>query len=277
MFARLHRFAVTVFIWHVVLNCAFASFVCGMPLVLLVPRRFDPERKLPHRVGVFWWGRMVWLLNPFVKLEIEGSERLREGGPYLICTNHQSLLDVLVVMALGGDFKWVSGLRFFKIPLFAWYMRVTGYMAVDLKNPFGAGAILHECGAWLDKGVSVGLFPEGTRSRDGEVGHFKAGAFRVAVDKDVPVVPIAIDGTRKILPKGSWTYLGDSAFATIRVRVLDPIAVGDLSERSPVALSRATQAAIAGQLEIWRGPEGGTSEDLGRKTGQKRRISISRV
>lgn len=276
MLNRLQRLAATLFIWHVVLNCAFASFVCGMPLALLVPRRLDPERKLPHRVGVFWWGRMVWLLNPFIKLEIEGAERLRQGGPYLIITNHQSLLDVLVVMALGGDFKWVSGLRFFKIPLFSWYMRVTGYMAVDMTNPFGAGAILTECGEWIDRGVSVGVFPEGTRSRDGTLGHFKAGAFRVAVDKEVPVVPIAIDGTRKILPKGSWSYLGDSPFTTIRVRVLDPIALSDVSEPSPVALSKACHAAVAAQLDQWRG-EASTSSARGRNTGQKSRISISRV
>jgi len=276
LLSRIQRVLATLFIWHVVLNCAFASFVCGMPLALLVPRRLDPQRKLPHRVGVFWWGRMVWMLNPFIKLEIEGAERLRSGGPYLIITNHQSLLDVLVVMALGGDFKWVSGLRFFKIPLFAWYMRVTGYMAVDMKNPFGAGAILAEAGQWIDKGVSVGVFPEGTRSQTGEVGHFKAGAFRVAVDKQVPVVPIAIDGTRKILPKGSWTYLGDSPFTTIRVRVLDPIALSDVSEPNPVALSKACHQAVAGQLAQWRAEES-TSSERGRNTGQKSRISISRV
>jgi 1-acyl-sn-glycerol-3-phosphate acyltransferase len=276
VFSRIQRVAATVFIWHVVLNCAFASFVMGMPLALLVPRRLDPQRELPHRVGVFWWGRMVWLLNPFIKLEIEGAERLREDGPYLICSNHQSLLDVLVIMALEGDFKWVSGLRFFKIPLFSWYMRVTGYMAVDLRNPFGAGAILAECGEWIGRGVSVGLFPEGTRSEDGEVGPFKAGAFRVAVDKQVPVLPIAIDGTRQILPKGSWTYLGDTPFTTIRVRVLDPIHLSDLSEPSPVALSRACREAVAAQLEEWRA-DGSTKRDRGRKIGQNKRISISRV
>jgi len=251
LIGRIQRLLITCFVWHVVLNCAFASFVLGMPLALL-PRWLDPERRLPHRVGLFWWGRMAWLLNPLVKLEIEGAERLREGGPYLVCTNHQSLLDVLVVMALGGDFKWVSGLRFFKIPMFAAYMRMTGYMAVDLKNPFGAGAILRECGDWIDRGVSVGLFPEGTRSKDGSLGHFKAGAFRVAVDKQVPVVPIAIDGTRQLLPKGSWSYV-DSPFVTVQVRVLDPIHLADLSDPGPVALSRACKSAIGAQLAEWRG------------------------
>lgn len=251
MLDRIQRLLITCFVWHVVLNCAFASFVCGMPLALL-PHRLDPERRLPHRVGLFWWGRMAWALNPLVKLEIEGAERLREGGPYLICANHQSLLDVLVVMALGGDFKWVSGLRFFKIPMFAAYMRMAGYMAVDLKNPFGAGAIMRECSDWVDRGVSVGLFPEGTRSTDGSLGNFKAGAFRVAVDKDLPVVPVAIDGTRQLLPKGSWTY-SNSPFITVHVRVLDPILRADLSDSGPVALSRACKQAIDAQLAEWRG------------------------
>ena len=185
------------------LNCAFASFVFGMP-TLLVPKRFDPARSLPHRVGVFWWGVMVWALNPFWRLEVEGAERLDEGGPYLVCSNHQSMMDVLVLMGLRSNFKWVSGVRFFKIPMLAVYMRLAGYIAADLKNPFSARGILDECGAWIDQGVSVGLFPEGTRSATGKLGSFKAGAFRVAVEKDVPVLPVVIDGTAEILPKGTW-------------------------------------------------------------------------
>ena len=253
MISRVRRLLVSAYCWHVVLNCAFMSFVIGMPVVLLAPRWLDPERRLPHRIGEFFWGRLVWSLIPFWKLEIEGAERIARGGPYLVCTNHQSLLDVLVVMSLGGDFKWVSGLRFFKIPMLAMYMRLTGYIAADLKNPFSAGAVLQECGDWLDRGVSVGMFPEGTRSADGDVGNFKPGAFRVAVEKDLPVLPVAIDGTRDILPKGGSAYLGDSPFKTIRVRVLDSISLDGLPDRSPVALSRACRTAIEDQLDAWRG------------------------
>lgn len=256
MLARVQRFLITTFSWHVVLNCAFASFVVGMPLILLVPRRLDPDRRLPHRVGTFFWGRLVWALNPFWKLEIEGLERLQKGGPYLICSNHQSLLDVLVIMALGSDFKWVSGLRFFKIPMFAHYMKATGYIGADLKNPFSAGAILEECGAWIDRGVSVGMFPEGTRSRSGEVGGFKAGAFRVAVDRDVPVLPVAIDGSRDALPPGSWSWRGPSPFKRIRVRLLRPIHLSSLDQPSATELSRACRSSIQACLADWRLDQG---------------------
>lgn len=251
--ARIQRLLVTIFLWHVVLNCAFASFVCGMPLALLVPRRLDPGRRLPHRVGTFWWGRMVWALNPFVRLEVHGREKLLSGGPYLICSNHQSLLDVLVVMALGGDFKWVSGLRFFKIPMLSLYMRSSGYIAADLKNPFSAGSILEECGTWLKRGVSVGLFPEGTRSSDGNLGPFKAGAFRVATEAGVPVLPVAIEGSRFLLPKHGWTYMEPTPFRTIRVGVLDPVRLEDLSEPTPAGMSRAVREAIGRTLALWRG------------------------
>ncbi|HCP45729.1 MAG TPA: hypothetical protein DIU15_06790 [Deltaproteobacteria bacterium] len=263
MLARVQRFLITTFEWHVVLNCAFASFVVGMPLILFVPRRFDPDRRLPHRVGTFFWGRLVWALNPFWKLEVEGLERLRKGGPYLICSNHQSLLDVLVIMALGSDFKWVSGLRFFKIPMFAHYMKATGYIGADLKNPFSAGAILEECGAWIDRGVSVGMFPEGTRSRTGEVGLFKSGAFRVAVDRDVPVIPVAIDGSREALPAGSWSWLGASPFKRIRVRLLAPIELSSLDQPSATELSRACRSSIQACLAQWRTEgEGGRTEPI---------------
>jgi len=252
----IHRFLITCYLWHVVLNCAFASFLLGMAAVLLVPRRLDPDRRIPHRVGTFFWGRLVWALNPYWKLEIEGAERLREGGPYLLCANHQSLLDVLVVMALGSDFKWVSGLRFFKIPLFSRYMRATGYIAADLANPFGGGAVLEECGRWLDSGVSVGMFPEGTRSPNGRVGSFKPGAFRVALDRKVKVLPLVIDGSRDALPRGSWTWLGDSPYKAFRVKVLEPISAEQLAEPSAAALSAACRDAVAETLEAWRAEPG---------------------
>jgi len=252
VFARIHRFLINCYSWHVVLNCAFASFVVGMSSVLLIPRRFDPDRRIPHRVGTFFWGRLVWALNPYWKLEIEGAERLRQGGPYLICANHQSLLDVLVVMALGSDFKWVSGLRFFKIPMFAAYMRVTGYIAADLSNPFTGGAILEECGEWLDRGVSVGMFPEGTRSRDGSIGTFKVGAFRVAMDRRVDVLPLAIDGSREALPRGSWSWLGSSPYNTVRISVLEPVSCDDLADPSAASLSAACREAVARKLAQWR-------------------------
>ena len=246
------RFVITVFCWHIVLNCAFASFVFGMP-TLLVPKALDPSRRLPHRVGVFWWGVMVWALNPFWQIKIEGAERLNEGGPYLVCSNHQSMMDVLVLMALRSDFKWVSGDRFFKIPMLAVYMRLAGYIAADLKNPFSAKGILEECGAWIEKGVSVGLFPEGTRSANGRLGSFKSGAFRVAVENRVPVLAVAIDGTAEVMPKGSWTWAGESPFKTVRVKVLEPVALEDLENPSPVELSHCVRNAIGDQLVRWRG------------------------
>jgi 1-acyl-sn-glycerol-3-phosphate acyltransferase len=248
---RFRRAVLTIVAWHVVLNCAFASFVFGMP-TLLVPRRFDPRRRLPHRVGTFWWGAAVWALCPFWRVEIEGAERLRDGGPYLVCSNHQSMMDVLALMALRGDFKWVSGVRFFKIPMLATYMRATGYIAADLANPFSAKAVLEECGRCLASGESVGLFPEGTRSATGRLGNFKPGAFRVAVEHDVPVLPVAIDGTREILPKGGWMFAG-SPFRTVRVKVLPPVRATDVGAESAHALGEAVRGRIGDQLLAWRG------------------------
>lgn len=278
--SRIQRFLVTVYIWHVVLNCAFASFVFGMPAALLIPRWLDPQRQIPHRIGTFFWGWMVWALNPFWRLEIEGVERLREGGPYLICANHQSMLDVLVLMALRGDFKWVSGVRFFKVPMLAAYMRITGYIAADLKNPFSARGILEACGEWLRRNVSVGMFPEGTRSPDGRLGPFKAGAFRVAVEEGVPVLPVAIDGTFPLLPKGEWSYTGADPFAVVRVRVCEPIRLESLPEPSSSALSAACRESIGDCLAEWRGTTDvyrGSNRRRGRVSGQNKRMSISRV
>ncbi len=242
------------YLWHVVLNCAFSSFVVGMPLAWL-PRRLDPARRLPHRVGTWFWGTLVWKLVPFWRLEVEGRDNLR-GGPFLLCANHQSMLDVLVLMALRGDYKWVSGARFFQIPMLAAYMRATGYIEADLTNPFSATPILEACGQCLDQGVSVGMFPEGTRSPDGRLGSFKPGAFRVSVERGIPVVPVAIDGTREILPRGSWALGARQPFQTIRLRVLPPIYPADLPDKSPQAMAAACKDAIAATLSGWRAASG---------------------
>ena len=103
------------------------------------------------------------------------------------------------------------------------------------------------------RGVSVGMFPEGTRSDTGELGNFKPGAFRVAVEKGLPVLPVAIEGTRDILPRHGWTWLGDSPFKTIKVRILDPVRVEDTASGDHVGLSRACRDRIGEQLAEWRG------------------------
>ena len=134
-------------------------------------------------------------------------------------------------------------------------MLATGYISADLANPFAGAAVLDECGQWLESGVSVGIFPEGTRSRDGRLGSFKPGAFRVALTHGVRVLPLVIDGSREALPRGSWTWLGESPYKSIRIKVLEPIDPAELANIEAVSLAKSCQAAVADTLAQWRDAE----------------------
>ncbi len=213
----------------------------GMATVLPVARMarpLDPHRELPHRVANAVWGRAAFLA-PWWSLTVVGRHHVPSPGPCLLCANHQSFMDVPAMHGLGLSFKWVMDHRFARVPLLARWIRAAGYVTVDPADPRSSRAMLDAVAAWLDRGLSVALFPEGTRSRDGAVGAFLRGPFRVAHDTGAPVVPVAIRGTREVLPPDRWTSERPPPWS-IRLRVMEPLWPG----RTPGDLRRGCRAAV---------------------------------
>jgi 1-acyl-sn-glycerol-3-phosphate acyltransferase len=234
--------------WAAVAGTAAVGIGAVLP-PYLVAHRLDPHRALPHRVTNLLWGRAVLGLGPWWDVQVRGRRHLPTTGACLLCANHQSFVDVLALHRLGIDFKWVLHHRFERVPVLASWMRWSGYVAVDPDDPVSARQMLAGVERWLGRGMPVALFPEGTRSADGQVAPLKRGPFRAAIAAGAPVIPVAIDGTRPVLPRDRWLAAEPPPWQ-IRVHVLPPLALS-AEARAPEA-ARACGRALREELTSMR-------------------------
>lgn len=217
----------------------------GYPLVLV-----DPNRAISD-----WYfrriARVLMGVNPFWKVHVEGKERLLSGGPFVLVVNHQSFADLMAMCFLDHPTKYLGKQSVFKVPVFGWALRIAGEVPVVRGNRQSGAEALGRLHDWLERGVSVALFPEGTRSDDGRIGQFKLGAFNLAIQSGRPVVPVVIAGARALLPKHSVVF---QQHADIRVRVLEPVPTTELGTRDAPALServRERMLAALGEMEMY--------------------------
>lgn len=185
--------------------------------LLVLP--FDKKRVVIHRLLV-WQSMLLVKIFPFWKLKIEGKEKFIKGTTYIIISNHQSLIDILVLNCLGYRFKWISKIENTKVPFLGWYLLMAGYITVDRKDDESKAEMLARSYRCLKDGTSIMIFPEGTRAAGNELGFFKRGAFQLALETGLPILPVVLDGTREILPKNGLILKG---FHEINVKVLDPV------------------------------------------------------
>jgi 1-acyl-sn-glycerol-3-phosphate acyltransferase len=196
-------------------------------VIMLVTAPFDPNRKAVHQFACAW-GYHYLKINPWWRCRFEGKENIENGKTYVLVSNHQSLADIVTLYGLFKHYKWVSKEEIFKVPMIGWNMELNQYVKIKRGNMKSIKEMLATCRSWIEKGSSVLMFPEGTRSPDGEIHPFRDGAFRISCETGVPVIPIVIDGTHDILPKGSkYLHAGN-----IRVRVLKPIDPKDFDNNS---------------------------------------------
>jgi 1-acyl-sn-glycerol-3-phosphate acyltransferase len=168
------------------MGAGVAVLVGFVPTVVMaaVTWAFDRERRLLHR----WTGALVRL---FVRWPVAGGERIPEGAAVFVA-NHRGLIALFAIYGIRRPFKWVAKSSLFRIPLLGWWMHLCRYIPVTRGNPKSIARMYETCGEWLDRGMPVLLFPEGTWSPEGGLGAFKEGAFKLAVEKQCPVVPIAV-------------------------------------------------------------------------------------
>ena len=180
------------------------------------------------------WGRGLVRTAPGCRVEVFGREKIPQEGPVIFMANHQSYVDVPAIYFLRRQFKWMADAHLFRIPFFGWAMRMAGYVPVDRGNSKAALRSLGQAKEWLSKGVSIFIFPEGTRSRTGMFDRFQTGGFRLAVTTGTPIVPVVLVGTRQLLPRGSWIFrLG----VRPQIHLLSPIRIpsSDLGQVHQVA------------------------------------------
>jgi len=163
----------------------------------------DRRGHFAHGCARLW----SWLIlaTTGVSVDVKGLERLEPGKTYIFVSNHQSIYDIPVVFAsLPYQLRIIAKESLGSFPFLGWHLRRTGHLLVDRRNPDRAG-ILRKWKALVDQGLSLIIFPEGTRSQTGRVGIFKAGSFLMAIEAGLPVVPISVDGTRRVMRKSELT------------------------------------------------------------------------
>lgn len=189
--------------WIALATLGFTLMV-GLSALLTAP--FDRTRRLPQRLTAAW-ATAIMRANPFWRIAIVGQEHLPRRGAYMLVSNHASLADIIVLYQLKSPFKWIAKDSLFRVPLMGWSMRWAGNIRLVRGSQRSIRASFLQALQCLKAGVPVMAFPEGTRSRTGELGPFKRGAFQLAVKARVPVIPIAVCGTREIIAPNSWTFL----------------------------------------------------------------------
>lgn len=169
-------------------------------LVFLVTAPFDRRRVILHLYTCFWASFYLYL-SPIWRCSVVGRDRLPWKGPAVIVANHLSLVDILVLHRLYRPFKWVSKSSNFQLPFLGWNMRLNGYVPVTRGAADSVLRMMKRCRKLLGEGCPLLFFPEGTRSESGELRPFKDGAFQLAMEAGVPVIPVALSGTHETLPK----------------------------------------------------------------------------
>ncbi len=203
---------------------------------------FDRRRVVLHLFTCFWAVFYVYL-NPIWRLRVVGREHLPWRGPAVIVANHLSLIDILVLHALYRPFKWVSKAANFKLPFLGWNMQLNGYVPVTRGSAESVRVMMANCRALLEAGNPLLFFPEGTRSATGELQAFKDGAFQLAIEAGVPVIPVAVSGTYLTMPKHGLAFRNGM---NGRVAVLEPLDPARFD--GPAALREAARQAIADAL-----------------------------
>lgn len=210
-------------------------------IIWAVTAPFDKRRRALHMFTCFWASLYTWL-NPAWRVTIHGRENIDPDATYVYVANHLSLLDILVLFRLFTDFKWVSKAEIFTVPGVGWNMTLNRYIPLKRGDRDSVVKMMQQCREALARGSSLMLFPEGTRSATGALKAFKTGAFELAVDAQVPIVPIAIEGTNNALPKHGFVLRGRHH---ITVTVLPPFEPGDSVEVATGEARRRIAAVTA--------------------------------
>jgi len=179
---------------------AIAVYTAVLGTASLFSSLFDRRGHFAHGCARAW----SWLIlaTTGVSVEVTGLDRLPRDRTFIFVSNHQSIYDIPVIFAtLPYQLRIIAKESLGSFPFLGWHLRRNGHLLVDRRNPDRAG-ILRRWRALVGEGLSLVIFPEGTRSADGRVGRFKAGSFLLAVEAQLPVVPLSIDGTRHVMRKG---------------------------------------------------------------------------
>lgn len=209
----------------------------------------------PFDRGRYWPGYLYrkmpvahQMLNPLWRFRVTGDLPADPRNPYVVVSNHESFADILLISHLPWEMKWLSKKEMFRIPVAGWLMYLAGDIQVDRGDRESGQKAMAACADYLRNRVSVMIFPEGTRAVDGELGRFKDGAFRLAIETQVPILPLAVAGTKEALRKHDWRF----GRADAEVHVMAPVPTEGLTLDDVDELRERVRDLISDQLATMR-------------------------
>lgn len=183
---------------------AFLIVLAAIPLsiIALISAPIDKSGRTFHWTGRVWSKFILWLFG--IKVRVKGTEHIEPGKHYIYVSNHASAFDIpTVIVGIPDDIRFVLKKELTKVPIWGWALKYGHYITIDRGKARDAMKSLDEAVERMRHGASVILFGEGTRTRDGRLQPFKRGAFTLAVRAGKPIIPVTINNTFRILPKGS--------------------------------------------------------------------------
>jgi 1-acyl-sn-glycerol-3-phosphate acyltransferase len=241
-FARLYFGIISAWVWLVFILVVATS---GIFLYLAEPLllKKDQNGKIAHRL-IFLCAKIILFLNPLWKVTWVNREKLLANGPFIITPNHTSLADAIVMALLPLHAKWITKAEMLRVPFVGIMMRLAGHIATLRGDSESGMKSIEKSGEWLTKGVSILIFPEGTRSRDGVLGRFKSGAARLALLTNRPLLPVSIHGAFDSIRADSWIFKR----AHITVKIGEPIPVDETMK--PALLNHQLRERVLHMLAL---------------------------
>ncbi len=236
---RFYISLVSVWVWFVLGAC----LLLWLPLLALVRLLTAPFDRGRYWIGFLF--RQVAVitatLNPLWRFRVTGILPKNPRLPYVAVSNHESVVDILLMSHLPWEMKWLSKVEILRIPVLGWDMWLAGDVPVKRGTARSAVKAMRRCREILQQEkVSVMIFPEGTRSPTDNLLPFKDGAFRLAIDAGVPILPMVVSGTGTALPKHGWRFGRSNA----EVRVLEPVETTGLTTEDVPALRERVRSLI---------------------------------
>ena len=221
-----------------------AIFYVVAVIIRVLTQWFDRRLILLNLFSSFWASLYIWCM-PIWSVKIYGRGKMDMAKSYVIVSNHQSQLDILVAYRLFFPFRWVSKAEVFRLPFVGWNMVLNKYIKLRRGDGDSVRRMMEQCEDLLRQNISIIMFPEGTRSKTGFVKPFKPGAFILAKKMKKPILPLVINNTKNALPKHSLRLQGKFLMT---VTVLDEIPYSTFKDMEVEQISDRVRDAIVGHV-----------------------------
>ena len=231
-------------LWTFFAISSFVYFLIAL-VIWLITNWFDRRLLLLNMWSCYWASSYIWF-NPLWRVKVSGRKKIPWRRPCILVSNHQSMVDILVLYLLFRPFLWISKKENFSIPIIGWHMRLSKYLELERGRKNSLVKLMEKTSDYIRQGNSIMIFPEGTRYPGDKLGPFKDGAFRLALENGVDIIPILLEGTAKALPKRGAILTG---FTRMTVRVLDPIPYASFADDSARDLLTGVRDLMSSEYE----------------------------